>query len=198
MNLSSDERREVLLDVTRDLLAEGGPRAVSMGTVAERAEVTRALVYKHFDNKHDLLSAVYQREAKKLDRAIRREVNEAPAGFEPKFRAFTRAVLGAVEVHRPFFAPMRSLGVGDASRRDQRSWDRRTVGYFADLAASEYGLDPRIARSVISILLSGVDSLVGQARSKSTAADLQALEDTYVEATIGALTRVAARGPRGA
>ena len=80
-------------------------------------------------------------------------------------------MLGAVEVHGQFFAPLRSLGLGDASRRDQRSWDRRTVGYFADLAASEFGLDVRTARSVISILLSGVDSLVGQMRSKSTAAD---------------------------
>ena len=84
--LTSDERRELLLDVTRDLLAEGGPRAVTMGTVASGAEVTRALVYKHFDNKHDLLAALYQREAKALDRAIRVQVADTPDGFEPKLR----------------------------------------------------------------------------------------------------------------
>ena len=190
VTLTSDERRELLLDVTRDLLAEGGPRAVTMGTVAERAEVTRALVYKHFDNKHDLLAALYQREAKALDRAIRLQVTDAPDGFEPKLRAFTRAVLGAVGEHGRFFAPLRSLGVSDATRRDQRSWDRRTVGYFADLAATEFALDPRTARSVMSILLSGVDALVAQVRSKSTAEDLRFLEDTYVNATLGALSRV--------
>ena len=188
--LTSDERRELLLDVTRDLLAEGGPRAVTMGTVAARAEVTRALVYKHFDNKHDLLAALYQREAKALDRAIRVQVADAPDGFEPKLRVFTRAVLGAVGEHGRFFAPLRSLGVSDATRRDQRSWDRRTVGYFAGLAATEFALDLRTARSVMSILLSGVDALVAQVRSKSTAEDLRLLEDTYVNATLGALSRV--------
>jgi len=191
VTLTSDERRERLLDVTRDLLAEGGPRAVTMGTVAERAEVTRALVYKHFDNKHDLLAAVYQREAKKLDRTIRLRVTEAPDGFEPKLRAFTRAVLGAVGEHGRFFASLRSYGASDATRRDQRSWDRRTVAYFADLAASEFELDARAARAVVTILLSGVDALIGQVRAKSTPAELRFLEDTYVNATLGALSRVA-------
>jgi len=191
VTLTSDERRELLLDVTRDLLAEGGSRAVTMGTVAERAEVTRALVYKHFDNKHDLLAAVYQREAKKLDRTIRLRVTEAPDGFEPKLRAFTRAVLGAVGEHGRFFASLRSYGASDATRRDQRSWDRRTVAYFADLAASEFELDASAARAVVTILLSGVDALIGQVRAKSTPAELRFLEDTYVNATLGALSRVA-------
>ena len=190
--LTSDERREALLDVTRELLTAGGPRNVTMGTVADHAEVTRALVYKHFDNKHDLLAALYEREARKLDRAIRRRVADAPDGFEPKLRAFTRAVLGAVEAHAPVFGPLRSLGVGDAARREQRSWDRRTVAYFAELASAEFMLDGRTARSVMSILLSGVDALVAQVRSRSTAEDLRFLEDTYVEATIGALTRLGA------
>jgi AcrR family transcriptional regulator len=189
--LTSDARRELLLDVTRELLAEGGPRAVTMGTVADRAEVTRALVYKHFDNKHDLLAAAYQREAKQLDRAIRVQVTEAPDGFEPKLRAFTRAVLGAVGEHGRFFASLRAFGATDATRRDQRSWDRRTVAYFSDLAATEFALDARTARTVMSILLSGVDALVGQVRAKSTAEELRFLEDTYVHATLGALSRVA-------
>ena len=42
----------------------------------------------------------------------------------------------------------------------------------------------------MSILLSGVDALVAQVRSKSTAEDLRLLEDTYVNATLGALSRV--------
>jgi len=189
--LTSDERRELLLDVTRDLLAEGAPRAVTMGTVAERAEVTRALVYKHFDNKHDLLAALYQREAKQLDRAIRAQVTEAPDGFEPKLRAFTRAVLGAAGEHGRFFASLRAFGASDTTRRDRRSWDRRTVTYFAHLAANEFALDASAARSVMSILLSGVDALIVQVRARSTAEDLRVLEDTYVNATLGALTRVA-------
>ena len=67
------------------------------------------------------------------------------------------------------------------------------MAYFADLAVTEFALDAPTARSVVSIMLSGVDSLVSQARSKSRGGGLQVLEDTYVEATIGALTRVSSR-----
>src|SRR6476619_7614888 len=69
--LSADERREALLDVARTLVNEVGPGGITMGVVAERARVTRALVYKHFANKHDLLVALYRREATGIDRAIR-------------------------------------------------------------------------------------------------------------------------------
>ena len=64
-----------------------------------------------------------------------------------------------------------------------------------ELAASEFALDQRTARSVVSILLTGVESLVGQVRSKSTAEDFQFLEDTYVDATLGALSRLASVAP---
>ena len=51
--------------------SKAGPAAVTMGTVADRAEVTRALVYKHFDNRDDILATLYRREAAALDRQLR-------------------------------------------------------------------------------------------------------------------------------
>ncbi|HAS09590.1 MAG TPA: hypothetical protein DCS55_03590, partial [Acidimicrobiaceae bacterium] len=70
--LSADERRQALLDVAKAVVNESGPDAVTMGAVAERADVTRALVYKHFENKDALLLELYRREASALDRSIRR------------------------------------------------------------------------------------------------------------------------------
>lgn len=60
--LSAPARREQLLDVTARLAAERGFLAVSIEAVASRAGVTRALVYNHFRDLHDLLEAVIVRE----------------------------------------------------------------------------------------------------------------------------------------
>src|SRR5688500_10126768 len=85
--LPADQRKAALLDATKALVVEAGPGRVTIGTVADRAGVTRALVYKHFGNKDDLLQALYRQEAERLDRTIAAEVSAAPDGFEPKLRA---------------------------------------------------------------------------------------------------------------
>jgi AcrR family transcriptional regulator len=193
--LSADERREALLDVAKVLIDEVGPGAITMGVVADRAGVTRALVYKHFANKHDLLVALYRREARRIDRAIRAEVDAAPEQFEPKLRAFIGATLDLLDEHGPFFTPLREAGADQTARGDQRGRDQRTVRYFAGLAEREFGIEPHTARSVIAVLFSGIRSLRAQMRSRPGDAQRAFLLDTYVEMTIGALTRLAERAP---
>jgi AcrR family transcriptional regulator len=60
--LSSTARREQLLDVTTRLIAERGFHAISIEAVSARAGVTRATIYNHFRDLHQLLEAVIERE----------------------------------------------------------------------------------------------------------------------------------------
>ncbi len=189
--LSGDERREALLDVTKRIVDEHGPAGVTMGTVAEGAEVTRALVYKHFENKDALLVELYQREAAALDRQIRERVGAAPEGFEPKLRAFVEACLDAVSEHSRFFTPLRGVGANPSPRRQQRRWDRRTSGYFVELATEEFGIDERTAASAIGVLFMGIQALLSEMRRSPGEAQRDHLATTYVEMTIGALSRLA-------
>lgn len=191
--LAAGDRREALLDVARALVHEVGPAGITMGVVAERASVTRALVYKHFADREDLLVALHRREARRLDREIRASVAAAPDGFEPKLRALVGATLEAADEHGPFFTPLRDVRADREVRRDQRARDRRTVGFFAELAERDFGIDERTARSVVTVLLSGIRSLLAQARRQPGAAEQQFLVDTYVEMTVGGLQRLAAR-----
>jgi AcrR family transcriptional regulator len=195
--MSADGRRSALLDVAKALVKEVGPDAVTMGLVADRARVTRALVYKHFDNSDDLLQALYKREARGLDHHIRAVVEAAPDGFEPKLRAFIGATLDAVEEHGPFFTPLREAGARGPERQGQRDRDRVTVGYFAERAAHDFGIDIRTARSVIAVLFTGIRSLLSQMRSQPGAAQREFLLHTYVEMTVGALDRLAAQPATG-
>jgi AcrR family transcriptional regulator len=189
--LAADVRREALLDIARALVEEGGLANVTMATVAERAEVTRTLVYKHFANRDAILGALYQREAAALDGALRRQVAAAPDGFEPKLRAFAVAVAHAADTRAQFFVPLRPFGRTADQRQTQRSWDSRTSTYFATLAAEEFGLDRKLARSAVAVLLSGIVAQLTQPGTRRPAGRRDAQIDLYVRLAVGALEAVA-------
>ncbi len=55
----ADERREELLNSVVDVIAEGGLAAATMRSVAERADVSLALVQYYFRTKDELLEAAF-------------------------------------------------------------------------------------------------------------------------------------------
>jgi AcrR family transcriptional regulator len=192
--LRGEDRRAVLVEAATRL-AEQGLDAISMESVAAQAGVSRPLVYKHFANRDELLAAVFRQQAIELDSSIAAAV-EGTAGFEDKVRALVRAVLDAVSRHGTIFIPLLRAGVRDpAFRREQRSRDRRTVRFFARLAADEFGLDEVQAKAATAVLLSGIDSILAQWRSRPTAAQARFLEDVYVDLVMGGLARVGAHQP---
>ena len=186
--LSAAARREALLDAARELVADGGPAAATMGTVAARAGVTRALVYKHFSDRGDVLAALYRREASALDAKLRTEVLAAPDGFEGKLRAFVRGSIRSAGA-REFFAPLRGFGLDEEQRRTYRTWNRQTLEFFVELAVAEFDLDAGVARPALTALLPGVLTLVTSER-RPAAARRRFLEDLSVELVVGALDRL--------
>ncbi|MER5735230.1 MULTISPECIES: helix-turn-helix domain-containing protein [unclassified Streptomyces] len=64
--LKPADRRAQLLAVSAQLFAARPYEEVLMEDVAERAGVSRALLYRHFPSKHDLFAAVYRQAADQL------------------------------------------------------------------------------------------------------------------------------------
>jgi AcrR family transcriptional regulator len=184
--LTAAERREALLDATLALVLERGPDAVTMGAVAERSGVARGLVYKHFANKEELLAGLHLREASRIDREIRRKVAAAPEGFAATFEAYVAAVVEGVAGTSDLFAPLRAASAHTGTAAAQGSWDRRTVTWFAQLAATDFGLPEADARTAMSLLLGGVHNLVRLVR-RSPGRRAQ-LERQYVRLVVGALS----------
>jgi AcrR family transcriptional regulator len=60
--MTAPARREQLLDVTTELIAERGFQAVSIESVARQAGISRPIVYEHFGDLQGLLEAVVERE----------------------------------------------------------------------------------------------------------------------------------------
>ncbi|MEY9848112.1 TetR/AcrR family transcriptional regulator [Streptacidiphilus sp. MAP5-3] len=64
--LSPADRRAQLLSVGAGMFAEHPYEEVLMDEVAQRAGVSRALLYRHFPSKHALFASVYQEAADRL------------------------------------------------------------------------------------------------------------------------------------
>ncbi|WP_432991475.1 TetR/AcrR family transcriptional regulator [Dactylosporangium sp. CA-233914] len=58
--LSRQARHAQLLDVAREVIRDEGTDALTLGHVAERAQVAKPVVYDHFRDRSGLLSALYR------------------------------------------------------------------------------------------------------------------------------------------
>jgi AcrR family transcriptional regulator len=61
--MSASQRREQLLDVTKEIVGTEGFHGVSIEAVAKRAGITRPVVYGHFADLRALLEAMVERES---------------------------------------------------------------------------------------------------------------------------------------
>ena len=191
--LPHSDRRNSLLDVAAELVADGDIDAVSMDAVAERANVSRPLVYKHFANRSELLAAVYQREAQLLHEELAAFVSAATT-VEEMFRALARGCLAAQARRGAAFTALSAAGARTEDRRhEQRDRDRSTLSFFARKAVRQFGLEDRQARAGVGILLGAIDSIVNTWRHRPTPEHAQLLEDTYAALAVGGLNELARR-----
>jgi AcrR family transcriptional regulator len=66
VRMSGKERREQLLDVGRTLFADKGFDGTSVEEIAEKAGVSKPVVYEHFGGKEGLYAVVVDREVRRL------------------------------------------------------------------------------------------------------------------------------------
>jgi AcrR family transcriptional regulator len=77
VRMTGSERREQLLDVGREVFAERGFQAASIEEIAQRANITKPVVYEHFGGKEGLYAVVVDREVGRLMNRIT-EALDAP------------------------------------------------------------------------------------------------------------------------
>lgn len=111
------ERREQILQAATRAFARAGYSATSLDDIAGEAEITRVILYRHFESKNDMYRAVLDRACARLEAsvgadnfddnsipALIRAAAEDPDGFrlmfrhavrEPEFRDLTDAFTAA-------------------------------------------------------------------------------------------------------
>ncbi|MCS7480238.1 TetR/AcrR family transcriptional regulator [Umezawaea endophytica] len=83
-------RLRALLDAGRDLVAEGGPDALTLAALARRVGLSRPSLYEYFRSREELVAAIVTDElpewAKHLEKAVA-TANGTPAQIEAYLRA---------------------------------------------------------------------------------------------------------------
>jgi AcrR family transcriptional regulator len=97
--MSAADRREVILDAARYAFAERGYHETSLDSVAERAGVSKALLYEHFSSKRVLYVAMLEMHVHELVERIAGAVAGAKPG-EARMLAGIEAFFGFVEERR--------------------------------------------------------------------------------------------------
>lgn len=180
-------RRDSLLDAAGALVAAGDVAGVTMESVAAASGVSRALVYKHFANRQDLLAALFERESRLLHRHLTEAVAGAE-GLEAKYRALVEGALTAQQLRGATFASlMHEGGRPSGERALQRRRDAMTVRYFAGLAVTELGLDESRALTGTQLALGAIAVVLQQWRHHPTPEHAVTLADGYVAFAMGGL-----------
>jgi len=160
--LSAAARRSQLIDVGRAVFARRGYQAASLEEIADRAKVSRPVLYEHFGGKEGLYAVVVDREMEYL---VRR-VAEAIADGSPRQRVEQAALAFLVYVkdHPDGFAilthdaPVTTAAGGLSSLLNDVA---ERVGVIFANAFKEAGYDPKAA-PVYAHALVGMVTFVGQ------------------------------------
>lgn len=162
VRMTAQERREQLLGVARSLFAERGYEATSIEEIAERAGVSKPVVYQHFGGKEGVYAVVVDREVQRLTASIASafEARDPRAVAESAAEAF----LGYIEEHEEGFrvlirdAPIGMTGgsfasvISDVATRAEQ----QLVDGFGD-----QGFDAETA-PMYALMLVGAVALVGE------------------------------------
>jgi AcrR family transcriptional regulator len=157
VRLTRDERRSNFLDTAAEMITELGAESVSMESVAARAGVSKALGYRYFTNRDDLLLEVFDREVRVLDERIAGAVASS-AALQDRLRAIIDvwldlivergALLGSLQRSKLIEGPVEK-------RRLERQAD--IDEFFAQLFLAEYDMSHDDALLAAGVLLSGAE-----------------------------------------
>lgn len=188
--MRAEDRREHFLQVTADLIAEGGVEAVTMEAVAAAAGVSKGLGYAYYENRNDLLLAVVEREMSGLDSRVGEALSSAE-GFEASIRAATRAWMDVVKERGALLQALLQADLRSGPLEERRADTfRRAQEFFGDMAAAEFGVPKRKARVVAAVMLAGLRGVIDRWLAGDSR---KMLEDTFVQFLVDGFKGMAQR-----
>jgi AcrR family transcriptional regulator len=155
--LTSEQRREHLLDVGVELLGRHGTADVSIEQIADAAGVSKGLLYHYFPTKDDFLLAVLDRSQTAMDKGqVRDPQLSALEQLDRNLDGFLRFV----DVHAEGY-----LAVVNARGREPRvqklieARRRRRLDELVALTALRWGVPRDVART--PLLVAAIDGWLG-------------------------------------
>jgi len=150
--IKGSERREIFLDAAARIVIEQGVAAVTMDRVAERTGVNKALGYRYFSDRNDLLSTLFDREhAIYLERYAK--LLQPDASFEDRIKFALRVWFQRADERGELFLRLASDSGGLAEKA--RAVQRTNAHGWRDTLMRFYGLPEVVAREYAWLMVAG-------------------------------------------
>jgi AcrR family transcriptional regulator len=163
--MSAADRRAAILDAARSAFADSGYHETSLDAVAERAGVSKALLYEHFSSKRELYVAMLEMHVHELVERISGAVAGAEPG-EARMLAGLEAFFGFVEERPGAWRIMfRNASDPDVAVRLDRLRDEVSAAIIQLMSdeAEREGLDfpnlPQLVEMIAQQLVGAMQSL---------------------------------------
>lgn len=197
----SEAQRERLIRAVIAAVAENGYGAVTIGDVVQRAKVSRAAFYAHFDGKEDCFLAATREGGQLMVDEIIAATRFLPATAEPEevLRAAVRALLAFLaaepEFSRVFYVEMAAAGARSLERIDAARFR------FANLnrawlvrARARHPSWPQVPDEFCLAAVGATTELIRAAVHRGAVRSLPALEEPLVRLHLALLGGVARGG----
>ncbi|MEW6554536.1 MAG: TetR/AcrR family transcriptional regulator [Actinomycetota bacterium] len=194
--LPASERKKVILDAAQRTFVEYGYHGALMDTIAERAEVTKPILYRHFPSKLDLLLAILDRAGEELrDALLRPDPSEMdwPTATRYSIHAYFDFVVRSEKAFRLIYATDLNVDRKASERITEiREGIRKIV---ADMIASytDTSIFPRRDVDILAIMLVGMveTTVIHWMNNKDISHEVY--EENLIRATANILARLPSR-----
>jgi len=163
--MTGSERRHQLIDIARSLFAERGYEGTSVEEIAQRAGVSKPVVYEHFGGKEGLYAVVVDREMSALlDRITSSLTNNRS---RVRVERVALALLTYIEERTDGFRIMIRDSPASISSGTYSSLLNDAVSQVSSILAGDFsrrGLDPELAPLYAQALVGCVDDRAVVAR----------------------------------
>lgn len=176
--LRKEDRRVQLLEVARGIVRQQGTEALTLGYLAERANVTKPIPYDHFGDREGLLMALYQDYSDQQLKKFRETLKVDNKTLEKTVRFFSAAYIDCAISAGPETGPIAAALSGS-----------RALQAFREACVADCADCLRMALSPY-ITLKGVQgeaaltAIIGAADALSTAASNGVLARNVAENTL--------------
>jgi AcrR family transcriptional regulator len=157
-------REEQILSLAEDLFATRGYEGASMDELAQRAGISKPMIYSLVGSKEALFQRCFERSGEELHSRMVAAVAQSHDDLAGEIRATGRAFYGFIEEHASAWAMLFSLDTGGrteasmaAIRRRQSEFTAARITRYA--AAQGSRLDPAQANATAALLNSGYETL---------------------------------------
>ena len=160
--LTAAQRRAQLIEIGRAVFAEHGYEATAVEQIAERAKVSKPIIYDHFGGKEGLYAVIVDREME----YVARRITESISSGSPRQRveAAALAFLSYVKDHPDGFAVLSKDAPVSAGRGSMSSLLNDLAERVADVFTTNFkeaGYDAKAA-PIYAHALIGMVTFVGQ------------------------------------